>query len=518
MTRPRSSRRLRYGLTAATTLVAVAAASPVDAKLADTRSAAPTTVSVGARAQPPGDAPAPDLLSLLRRQKSGRDAPGNGRRTEAEPYSWTPYRQAAAPGALDPTFGTRGVTSTRIPGREDAANDLVVLRDGAIVAAGGDVNYESPDLVLVRHRCDGTLDTTFGDQGRVVTPVPPFDGGGGARAVTADRKGRIVVASITGLGAEGEYGFLLARYLPNGRLDRTFGADGLVVTPVGPLRRSGADDVLVLPDGRILAAGGANDAEGRPSFAAARYLPDGRLDASFGNDGTVLVPMPGGDAAASRLVVQKDGRIVLGGTAVEQGLSRFALVRLTPDGALDPSFGGDGVVIEGFPDSAANGINDLAIQPDGRIVAAGVTGDPNDRTDFALMRFRPDGSLDPAFGGDGRVRTDFGSNAGATGVVLSPRGGAVAVGQAWPNTALAGYLPNGELDENFGIDGRTVTSIGPLSAASAAGLQFGRRIVVAGLTNDGSPTDAAFMVARYGLLDGHFPKHCGRAPSVNGRG
>ncbi|MBY8872195.1 hypothetical protein K7640_10120 [Micromonospora sp. PLK6-60] len=456
-----------------------------------------------------------DLRALLEARRFPVQ-PGDAPRTEAEPYDRSPLARGGAAGRLDPTFGTRGVTVTRVAGHPREANNLVVLKDGSIVTVGGGRRAGS-DFVLVKYRCDGTVDTRFGTRGQVVTPLA--EGGSGAQAVAVAPKGRLVVVGTAGLGQPNQSGFAVARYLPDGRLDPGFGTGGVVVAPIGPQRSAGASDVVVLPDGRILVAGGATDAQGNPGFAAARFLPNGRLDPGFGTGGSVIVPMPGGDAAGLALALQPKGRIVLGGTAENQGVTYFGLARLTPNGQLDRSFGNQGTTLAAFPDANINGLHDLAVDRAGRIVAVGVTGTDHPPFQFGLMRFRPDGALDPTFGGGtGMVRTAFEGTAAATGVLLRPDGRIIAVGQAWPNIALAGYLPNGDLDDRFGDHGLTITRVGQISAASAVALQFGKRLVISGVTGDASLSDAAFLVARYGLAKGPLPACCERTPTVVGLG
>ena len=151
-------------------------------------------------------------------------------------------------------------------------------------------------------------------------------------------------------------------------------------------------------------AGDAVDA-----FAAARLNPDGSLDPSFDGDGRFTYAA-GRSSSANALALQPDGKIILGGVAgIVSGPERndFVAARLSPDGSLDPSFDGDGLVTVAFAGSSS--ANALALQPDGKIVLAGVTRgvSDSDHDYFAAARLSPDGSLDPSFDGDGLVTLDF---------------------------------------------------------------------------------------------------------------
>jgi uncharacterized delta-60 repeat protein len=343
-------------------------------------------------------------------------------------------------GRLDVTFGSGGRVLTDFSRKNDFATDVAIQADGKIVAAGTAGAPFHPRFALARYGTDGTLDPTFGGDGTVKTSLTGYDNAGGV-AIQGD--GKIVVAGqASGLGQQ----FGLARYNPDGTLDPTFDADGKVLTSIESY--AFAFDVAVQADGKIVAAGGAD-----VSFALARYNPDGTPDTTFGGDGAVTTAFAAGvfnTAQACCLAIQPNGRIVAAGS-LDSG--RFALARYDPDGTLDSSFGGDGKVTTNFSkgwDSAGG----VAIQPDGKIVAAGVA-EPRFNADsrfnldskFALVRYNTHGILDLSFGGDGKIRTDFTRGAdAANAVAIQADGKIVAAGIAgrWHHHhvtfALARYL------------------------------------------------------------------------------
>jgi uncharacterized delta-60 repeat protein len=189
--------------------------------------------------------------------------------------------------------------------------------------------------------------------------------------------------------------------------------------------------VAIQADGKIVVVGGQTPEGSR--FRVARYQADGTLDGTFSGDGKVRTRMGDGEGSATGIAIQANGRILVAGyTDVPHEFGdpfrpKFALARYLEDGSLDPSFGGDGRVTTGSRLGLV--AEDVAIQADGKIVAAGHTFFGDGR--FALARYAGGGSLDPTFGGDGKVTTDFTSGEDAAfGVGIQADGKIVAAGHA----------------------------------------------------------------------------------------
>ena len=248
-----------------------------------------------------------------------------------------------------------------------------------------------------------------------------------------------------------------------GWLDLTFDEDGIVYTDFGGYSDE-IRDLVIQPDGKIVAVGTGGSNEHFPpyGFGVARYLPNGALDPEFSGDGKALTYPTGYGNRAYAVVMQPDGALVVGGQAnLEFG--DFGLIRLRPDGSLDTAFSGDGIVITnlGRQDDV---IMDLALQPDGRIVAVGRTRTGDD-TDVALARYNADGTLDASFSGDGIEVTQVGADhtAGVR-VALLPNGKILALAQrngASPAMILLRYNADGSLDRTFDGDGIAIPDIGP---------------------------------------------------------
>jgi len=275
----------------------------------------------------------------------------------------------AAPGSLDPSFGTGGIVTTVIGSRGSAAWGLALQADGKIIAAGVTQEAGGPsEFALTRYNPDGSLDSSFGARGTVTTPV---GAGAEASAVALQPDGKIVVAGDASGDAEE---FALARYNPDGSLDPSFGAGGIVTTAVGA-DNSYATAVAIQPDGKIIAAGATYVPEAgfQPpdDFALTRYNSDGSLDSSFGSNGVVRTDFSATEDFANAIALQSNGKIIVAGRS--EGLptgSVFALARYNQDGSLDPSFGSNGKVAPAFGSGYADA-NAVAVQPNGKIVVAG---------------------------------------------------------------------------------------------------------------------------------------------------
>jgi uncharacterized delta-60 repeat protein len=231
--------------------------------------------------------------------------------------------------------------------------------------------------------------------------------------------------------------FALARVLANGDPDPSFGVGGKRLTPIGA-GPAMAHALGVQADGKILRAGEVGVAYQR-DFAVARYTPDGAPDATFGGTGVVTAPVGTMDDAARALAVQRDGKILVAGFALTLSSYDFALVRYLPDGTLDGSFGTGGRAIHplsGGLDEAEG----LAVQGDGKIVVAGKANVAGANA-FGVMKLNADGTPDGSFGPGGQRTTAFGGgNAGAEAVALQWDGKVVAAGTTGADFALARYL------------------------------------------------------------------------------
>ncbi len=401
----------------------------------------------------------------------------------------------AAAGDLDTTFSGNGKVLTDFAANANdfsGAAGVVIQADGKIVTAGR-VGLDGGRFALIRYDTDGTLDTTFGGDGKVATNFTSEDDFATSIALQAD--GKIVVAG--GVGGVSRFG--LARYNTDGTLDTTFGGDGKVITrflnAIPKLRFAVPNAVAIQGDGKIVAAGTVDFDQ----FALVRYDTDGSLDDAFGGDGRVTTNFSIVSDWASAVIVQTDGKIVAAGTAGSTEFSgTFALARYNADGTLDDTFGGDGKVRTDFNDEQDVAFA-LAQQTDGKIVAAGGGDASGGRA--ALARYDTNGSLDSTFSGDGKVRTDFTAGIDAArGVVIQADGKIVTAGTGgYRRFALARYGTDGSLDATFGVGGKVLTDFTRQSGltvelATGVALQADGKIVAAGLAGVNS---GRFALARY---------------------
>ncbi|MFA6603628.1 MAG: delta-60 repeat domain-containing protein [Patescibacteria group bacterium] len=476
-----------------------------------------------------------------------------------------------ADGSLDTTFGVGGKAITDLGGT-DRANSLAIQPDGAIVVAGNSTLSGNSDFALVRYNADGSLDTAFDGDGKATLDFGTNYDAVNSVAVQAD--GKIIAGGSAYFGANGSYMFALARYNADGSLDTAFDGDGKLTTAISLSAQ--AYSIMIQTDGKIIAGGsayvnstttydfalarynadGSLDAsfdgdgilttgigtageQGRAivswgadkiilvgyamitttnaaeNFALARYNADGSLDASFDGDGKVTTSVGHGVAQANAIALQPDGKTVLAGSVEFAGVRHFAVARQNADGSLDTTFGVGGQVVTPVGSSRQAQANSVAIQADGKIVAAG-TAYSDIGHDFAVVRYNADGSLDTTFDGDGKVTTDMVANVDRGYAVAIQADGKIVVAGAVANNlgqdfALARYNADGSLDASFDGDGKVITDVGTTAwtnysdGAYAVTIQPDGKIVAAGFTQ-GYMADY-FALARYnadGSLDASF--------------
>ena len=411
-----------------------------------------------------------------------------------------PAVATAAEGDLDTSFDSDGTVTTPFgDSSTDVANAVAVDAQGRVVAAGYSGSGSNHDFAVARYNPNGSLDTSFDHDGKVTTPIVSDDY---AQAVAIDGQGRIVVAGYALFG--GDYDFAIARYNPDGSLDTSFSDDGKQLVDFTP--SAGDNDkayaMAIDAQGRIVLAGQSKTTS-YETFALARLTTAGALDTSFDSDGMATTGSSGSSNLVRGVAIDAQGRIVAAGYSRSGFYYDFALARYNADGSLDTSFDSDGKVTTKISSTSDGYGYAVALDGQGRIVVAGDSVDPHtlpEPTDMELVRYNPNGSLDTSFDQDGWVTTPIGAGQDqARAIAIDARGRIVAAGDSengsgGDDIALVRYNANGSLDTAFSADGKVTTPI-PGGNAFAQGVAIDRRqrIVAAGYGGGGTH----FVLARY---------------------
>jgi uncharacterized delta-60 repeat protein len=279
-----------------------------------------------------------------------------------------------ANGGLDSSFGFSGkYTINPTPSADDRATGVKILPDGKIIIGGSARTNSSTAFALARLTASGVLDSTFSGDGYQEVAA----GYSECQAMAVQPDGKIIlVGESKSVGTED---FVVARCNSDGTLDNTFSADGVVKTNI--IGKDAAYATTLQADGKIVVVGHAN--QGTDSVAV-RYLTDGTLDTSFSSDG-IYQESFGSLSSFSAVVLEADGKIILGGASGPLAGRNSTIVRLTTSGVLDETFDGDGYVINDLKPASGDFIFGMAFQPDGKLVAAGRAG--NSTGDIALSRY-----------------------------------------------------------------------------------------------------------------------------------
>jgi uncharacterized delta-60 repeat protein len=378
------------------------------------------------------------------------------------------YPHILKAGDLDPGFGTNGkVITDFFRASSDIANNVFVQADKKIVVAG----TSNGAFALAKYNSDGSLDTSFSDDGKNTANLD-----GNIFSAIQQSDGKFVVSGRTSNGL-----FLLARYNLDGSIDTSFGNNGKVTTEVASDSQDNAfiENIVQQQDGKILALGdyqpGRVTAFNRSSILI-RYNPDGSLDTSFGTNGKSTEFI---SAGATKIILQNDGKFLLiGGSPEAKGPNtRPILNRYNSDGTFDRSFltppAGNisNAIIQS--DGKIIAISDSFItSSDGGTTFPVVSGSVN--------RYNADGTIDTSFGTNGKVDNIVG-NGDTTSVIVQSDGKIIVTGASRFEFSIARYNSNGTLDNTFGDNGKITTNISAVDPSTIK-LQSDGSIVLAGST------------------------------------
>ncbi|MCP4767153.1 MAG: BspA family leucine-rich repeat surface protein, partial [Gammaproteobacteria bacterium] len=351
-------------------------------------------------------------------------------------------------GSLDTSFDGDGILTTAIGSGNDHGRSVTLQDDGKILVAGYSHNGSDNDFALIRYNTDGSLDTSFDSDGIVTTAIG--SGSDIGWSVTVQSDGKILVAGISHNGTDDD--FALTRYNTDGSLDTSFDGDGKLITDFG-FGNDQSLSVTLQADGKILVAGTSVNGTGY-DFALTRYNSDGSLDTTFDTDGKLTTAIGSSDDFVLSVTVQSDGKILVSGQTLSSDQSNWdiALARYNPDGSLDTTFDGDGKLTTVIGPGHDKGWS-VTVQDDGKILVAGQSHNGSNY-DFALIRYNSDGSLDTSFDGDGILTTAIGSgNDTSYSVTVQSDGKILVAGQSHNGSnydfALIRYNSDGSLDTSF---------------------------------------------------------------------
>jgi uncharacterized delta-60 repeat protein len=399
-------------------------------------------------------------------------------------------------GQLDPSFGINGLATVNFNGPNVLADAVTTIGNQTLVAGLEFNGHDGENGVVVRLNFNGSLDTTFGNNGIVTFHV------GGASQITrftaiAPGPNNTIYAAGTDNFEEGG-GFLVVRFLSNGALDPSFGIHGQKIFGFGFASvQSWANAMAIQTDGKIVLVGQEIPLSPFESshFAVGRLNSNGSMDTSFNGGGTKTYDL-GQDAAANAVTIDYSGNrlknyhygsIIVAGYLENGFPSKFAAVRITTSGQLDTSFDGNGEIKFGPTNFSFQSAQAVGVQSNGDIVIAGLLGQLVDNnpqvTNFGVARFTPSGQHDLSFGNTGTTgftEVSFPGGAGADSLLIRPNDSMIVGGQAGTNSALVGLTRNGRLDTSFGTGGKVTTNFGNSNSSASAMAFMGDRIVTAG--------------------------------------
>lgn len=399
------------------------------------------------------------------------------------------------PGDLDTTFGINGKVSNDFATRPDVAYSVIVQPDNKIILGGYMSDQYSQNFAVIRYNRNGSLDTTFGNNGKF--SLDTFGKYDNIRAVRLQSNGKIILGGWAHRFDNNKTGFALIRLNTNGTLDTTFGTDGKVFIDI---TNGYAYSMKIQSDDKII-LGGYSWNTLNSDFTLVRINADGSIDTTFGNQGIVLTDLlSSGDDAIAAIEILSNGKILATGSSLKLGGYDFdiVLVRYNTDGSIDNTFGTNGIVRTTRPEN--NRGTAIAVDLNNKIYICGANN-------FLLARYNSDGSLDNTFGTNGMSTVAFGSVSSCNSVLILENGKIMlggyvrtAVSSLTDDAVLICFNSDGTLDNTFGNNGIIITDFynNPDGFESLALQKIGADsyIIAAGYAS--GPTGGSnFALARY---------------------
>lgn len=332
-------------------------------------------------------------------------------------------------GVLDASFGNNGIVLTSIGTNfQDQKNSVILLNNGKILVSSGNGNaFTGYDFAIVRYNADGTLDSSFGTNGIILTDVNLYRNLPVSIQLLEDNK-FIIGGFINNLGTGNLSNFLIVKYNENGTLDTTFGSNGVVNYNFGTIENNliiTVDDLSVLKiqaDGKIIVSGSIAQSDySQYDFGLMRLNVDGSIDADFGQNGFVLTDF-GSDELVESMHILDNDKIIVCGTYYLNSFSnqKIAIAQYNSDGSLDSDYGDGGKTLSDLNENQYGFVYSSEIQLDGKLLVTGLQN--NNNADFFVSRFNTNGTLDTSFGVNGVQVIDSGVNEGAFTSITQPDG------------------------------------------------------------------------------------------------
>lgn len=402
-------------------------------------------------------------------------------------------------GTLDTSFGRDGIVITPFTGFDAAVQSLLIQPDKKIIAGGSVTKSGTTQFSLARYKVDGSLDETFGNLGQAITNYPELMV---MSSMALQSDGKIIVAGNLYNSSISISRFVLVRYDSNGILDTSFGIDGRVITNISD-KLDRIASILIQSDGKIIASGATSDDATYSDFAMVRYNSDGTLDANFGNNGVVVTSIKAWDYA-NAITLQNDNEIIIAGAISKEfdlnlGFDYdFGVSKFDKYGVLDATFGNSGSVIIGTTEANEKAFS-VNVLSDGKMVLAGEHHSA--KYAFMLAHLLPNGDLDTSFGNNGVVINSL-SNEFIESVAMQIDGKFLITeyhgtgGCCSADIKLIRFLDDGNYDATFGTNGIvTANFLNENNQANAIAVQDDGKIIIGGVS--GNQIHSDYGLARF---------------------